>query len=102
MRRVIVQPEVRARNLLEHGPPNGRTDGKIAAPGPFVDRKQHGTILDADANVFNLGMANDVSPNLLKQRPIPFNWLDRIAADERIDNAHIQKRRGADDTFQMV
>src|ERR1700678_3046381 len=57
MRRIVIESEVRAGDLLEHAPPDRGTGRKILPSGPFVGRKNHGAVLDGDPNplVFRIG-----------------------------------------------
>ena len=45
---------------------------------------------------FVLGMSDQRAPDFEKARPVGFDRKRRIAADERVDHADAQRRRGVD------
>src|SRR5271165_5537673 len=45
---IEIQSKMWTVDGVEHGGPHGRRRGEISAAWPFIFRKQHGTIFDAD------------------------------------------------------
>src|SRR6266545_1326323 len=48
VRRIVVEAEIRARDLFEHAAPDLRADGEVLAAGPFIIAEQHWTVFNAD------------------------------------------------------
>ena len=83
MRRIEIQPEPVAGNVLEHAAPDGRTVRKILAPRPFVLREKHGAVLDCNAHVVLLCKGHKRLPHSQKPGPLLLNGADRGRAPRR-------------------
>src|SRR5262249_5384253 len=102
VRRVEIETEVRAWNLLEQGLPDGRGHGQVVPARPFILAEQHRAIPDAHGNTFVFPMANNVRPDRAQQIPVFLNGLPGIATNERVDNANAKPGSGADYLAHMI
>jgi len=95
MRRIVIQTEMVAGNVVKHPPPDGRADRQIFAAGPFIAAEQHGAVFDADSDVLFLGILNQRPPSFQKPWPVLIDGPGPVATDKCIHAIKTQQRRRA-------
>ena len=101
VRRVVVEPEARAREVGEHPPPDRRARGQVLAAGPLVVGEEHRAVLDPDAHAFLLGVADQRPPDLEEPGPVGVDRQRGVSPHEGIHDPDPQLGRGVDDLEQV-
>ena len=100
MRRIVIQPEIIARNRFEHSVPEIRAACQIHTGRPLIP-EIHRTVFDADLNLFFFCQFNDIRPDLHELLPVMLRRRCLVFADKGINNRNIQFCRSFYDLFDM-
>ena len=76
--------------------------GEVLAARPFIVRKQHRAVLDADSNLMILRESHQRRPDLPEPRPVVLDGFRPVPPDEGRHLADAQKRRRGDDLLEMA
>src|SRR5262249_6656819 len=98
----IVQSKGIAADITEHAPPNHWGGRQVFSAGPFVSRKGHRAVLNADFHAMVLCKRNQRLPCFKKAWPIFVHSLCPITPDEGIHILEPEFRRGPDALLKVV
>ena len=85
VRRVVVQPEVRAGDLVEHPPPDRRAWARFLPPGHSSRVNSIGQFSMPIRTPCVLGELDQRRPDFQEPRPVVVDRSRPVAADERVD-----------------
>ena len=101
MRRIVIESKVRARDLLEHAPPDRGTDREVLSPRPFVGAVEHRAVLDGNTNSLVLCVSDQIAPDRAEARPVFLNGSRPVTPNKRADDREVEHFRGAEDALEV-